>query len=149
MVAQSIITGRLLLAFAVSFVIHVVVVAAVFAIFRPSVSSSSSSGAATPSATVQSPIPAPGAPATMEDFVVTPDSGSNRRASPTMPATPTPSPVPPSAPSPVDRTHVVQSGESFWKIAKKYGVTIDELAAANGMGKNHVLKAGERLRIPK
>lgn len=45
-------------------------------------------------------------------------------------------------------THVVRSGESLYKIAKKYGVTIEQLKKANSMTNNKI-KPGQKLTIPK
>ncbi len=44
-------------------------------------------------------------------------------------------------------THKVQSGENLWRIANKYGVTVDEIKAANGM-KNDKIGIGQELKIP-
>ena len=44
--------------------------------------------------------------------------------------------------------HTVKSGESFWKIAKEYGVSKEELAAYNKMSLQKPLKTGAVLLIP-
>ena len=44
--------------------------------------------------------------------------------------------------------YVVKRGDSFWKIAKKHGVTMQNLAAYNDMSLNKVLRIGEKLKIP-
>lgn len=44
-------------------------------------------------------------------------------------------------------TYVVKSGDSLWSIAKKYGITVDELKAANNLS-NNLLSIGQILRIP-
>jgi len=44
-------------------------------------------------------------------------------------------------------THKVQSGETYWKIASKYGVPVNTLMTANG-AKNTMLYAGSSLVIP-
>ena len=43
--------------------------------------------------------------------------------------------------------YTVQSGDSLWSIAKKYGVTVDELKTANNLTSN-TLSIGQKLRIP-
>ena len=43
--------------------------------------------------------------------------------------------------------HRVQSGESFWLIAQRYGVEIQELARWNGRGVNDPIRAGETLVV--
>jgi membrane-bound lytic murein transglycosylase D len=52
--------------------------------------------------------------------------------------------VPQAAPS----THVVQRGETLWSISRRYGISTQALADANGMRLNDVLPAGRRLNIP-
>lgn len=54
----------------------------------------------------------------------------------------------PAAPSTTPLTHTVGKGESLWVIASKYGVTYQELASANNMDANAVLKVGKVLTIP-
>lgn len=44
--------------------------------------------------------------------------------------------------------HVVAKKETYYSISKKYGITVDELCAANGITKNDVLKVGQKLNIP-
>jgi membrane-bound lytic murein transglycosylase D len=44
--------------------------------------------------------------------------------------------------------HVVKSGETLWGVARRYGVTVPALAAANGMSAQSHLAAGARLEIP-
>lgn len=43
--------------------------------------------------------------------------------------------------------YIVKGGDSLWSIAKKYGVTVDELKSANNLTSN-VLSIGQRLKIP-
>ena len=45
------------------------------------------------------------------------------------------------------RTHVVQSGENLWKIARKYKVSIDALKKANHL-ETDKLRPGKELVIP-
>jgi LysM repeat protein len=44
--------------------------------------------------------------------------------------------------------HVVQPGENLFRIALHYGVTVDALAAANGLSDARRIYAGQRLVIP-
>lgn len=44
--------------------------------------------------------------------------------------------------------HTVKSGDSFWKIAREYGVSKEELAAYNKMSLQKPLKTGATLLIP-
>ena len=45
-------------------------------------------------------------------------------------------------------THVVQPGENLFRIALRYGMTVDRLAAANGLSNASRIYAGQRLVIP-
>jgi membrane-bound lytic murein transglycosylase D len=46
------------------------------------------------------------------------------------------------------RTHVVRRGETLKSLAKRYGVSIQALREANGLGERDPLKAGIALKIP-
>lgn len=46
------------------------------------------------------------------------------------------------------RVHVAKSGDSLWSVARRYGVTVPALAAANGLNSKSQLTAGARLEIP-
>ncbi|MDQ6422548.1 LysM peptidoglycan-binding domain-containing protein [Paenibacillus sp. LHD-117] len=52
----------------------------------------------------------------------------------------------PTEPEPT--THKVLVGESLWKISQRYGVTIQELAAANGIRNPALIYPGQLLKIP-
>lgn len=45
-------------------------------------------------------------------------------------------------------THAVVAGESLWVIARREGVSLDALCAANGLERNAVLRVGQKLVIP-
>ncbi len=86
-----------------------------------------------------------------------PNCGPN--ALPTQPAGPTPIIQPPPAtptsmlPPPVDAEgnaiHVVQPGENLYRIALRYGVSMDVIVAANNLGsQNAILVVGQQLVIP-
>jgi len=45
-------------------------------------------------------------------------------------------------------THVVQPGENLFRIALRYGTTVDAIVAANGLANSRVIYAGQRLVIP-
>ena len=64
-----------------------------------------------------------------------------------VPATPATAPVPASTQS-AARTYVVRKGDSLWKIAKSQGVSIGDLARANGLTKTSALKVGHKLQVP-
>ena len=44
-------------------------------------------------------------------------------------------------------TYIVQSGDSLWSIANRYGITVDALKAANNLTSN-TLSIGQKLLIP-
>jgi len=65
----------------------------------------------------------------------------------------TSSPVAPIAPvvdiaGPSYTTYTVVKGDSLWAIAKRNGVSVNELYSANGLNKNSVLKIGQQIQIP-
>ena len=43
--------------------------------------------------------------------------------------------------------HTVKSGENIWVIAKKYGVSSEQIMKLNGLNSNSVLKIGQKLII--
>lgn len=43
-------------------------------------------------------------------------------------------------------THLVQSGDTAWNISRRYGITVEQLAAANGG--STTVKIGQRVNIP-
>ena len=43
--------------------------------------------------------------------------------------------------------HVVRRGESLWTIARRHGMTVTQLARANGISTKATLRAGQRLRL--
>jgi LysM repeat protein len=63
------------------------------------------------------------------------------------PAVQQPAAPPPAVPVKSKRTHVVQSGENLWKIARKYKVSIDALKKANRLDTDK-LRPGKELVIP-
>jgi membrane-bound lytic murein transglycosylase D len=52
------------------------------------------------------------------------------------------------APAPRPRVHVVRPGDTLWGVARRYGVTVPALAAANGLSVQEHLTSGARLEIP-
>ena len=52
------------------------------------------------------------------------------------------------APTAPTGTHVVQPGENLFRIALKYGVTVEALAVANGISNVNLIYPGQKLRIP-
>jgi membrane-bound lytic murein transglycosylase D len=46
------------------------------------------------------------------------------------------------------RTHTVRRGESLWTIARRNGITVARLKAANDLGRRSAIRPGQKLRIP-
>jgi LysM repeat protein/N-acetylmuramoyl-L-alanine amidase len=46
-----------------------------------------------------------------------------------------------------EKTYIVQVGDSLWKIANQFGITVDALKAANGLT-NNLISIGQQLLIP-
>jgi murein DD-endopeptidase MepM/ murein hydrolase activator NlpD len=57
-------------------------------------------------------------------------------------------PAPPSERVTTRTVHVVLPGETMWRIARRYGVTVEALAQYNGISDPRVVRAGRRLLIP-
>ena len=51
-------------------------------------------------------------------------------------------------PPPDGRVHVVAPGENLFRIALRYGTTVQALAAANGITNYNLIFVGQQLRIP-
>lgn len=66
------------------------------------------------------------------------------------PNTPSSAPVAANAETPTvaTREHTVRSGETLWRIARRYGTTVRALAEANGIDASRPLRIGKVLRIP-
>ncbi len=95
------------------------------------------------------PVPAPGAEATPEAPVATEQPAAETPGATPVTATETPAdtatPVTtPAAPG----THVVQAGENLFRIALRYGISVDDLAKANNITNATVIYVGQVLTIP-
>ncbi|HSH78485.1 MAG TPA: LysM peptidoglycan-binding domain-containing protein [Herpetosiphonaceae bacterium] len=78
--------------------------------------------------------------------LVIPTPGSAPAPSPaTTGSTPAPSPA---TTGTEQVTHVVRRGETLWGIARRYGVSVDAIAQANGLANVRVVYARQRLVIP-
>ena len=54
----------------------------------------------------------------------------------------------PTVPATAEATHVVGPGENLYRIALRYGTTVQALAQLNGITNHHHVVAGQALRIP-
>lgn len=66
----------------------------------------------------------------------------------TLGAAPTKTTTAANTTAPQPRQHVVASGETAWSIARKYGVSANDLAKWNGLSGEMSLRIGQRLLIP-
>ncbi len=69
------------------------------------------------------------------------------RFAPTRPSA-EPAVTTPASTTSAKATHTVGKGDSLWSIAKKYGIGVDELAAANQLSKSATLRLGQQLAVP-
>ena len=78
-----------------------------------------------------------------------PGSGSANAtpASNTASTTPAPAETPAPAPSTGGGNYTVQAGDSYWRIANKYGISISELQRLNGTS-NYFLYPGQSIKVP-
>lgn len=60
------------------------------------------------------------------------------------------SPVSPSQPKPqpIGRVYIVRSGDSIWKIARMFGVSMESIIAANNLQNPNLIFPGQKLIIP-
>jgi Membrane-bound metallopeptidase len=72
--------------------------------------------------------------ATLSDDASSSAAASGSAASASSAATPT--------------IHKVAKGETLFSIARSYGITVDELRAANKLGPSSIIKVGDKLTIP-
>ena len=68
---------------------------------------------------------------------------------PPLPPTQPPTQPPPATPTPQPEyiIHVVQRGDTLYSIARRYGITVEAIKAANGLTSNDIY-VGQQLRIP-
>ena len=105
---------------------------------------------ATAAAEAGSPIETPTTPPTAESPEPTDTPTTEPTAVPTAIPTAVPTTVPP-APTTCAScqvTHVVQPGENMFRIALRYGTTVDAIASANGITNPALIYVGQKLIIP-
>jgi LysM repeat protein len=51
-------------------------------------------------------------------------------------------------PAPAGRVYVVKPGDVLWKIARRYGTTVQGLAARNNLADPNLILPGQELTIP-
>jgi LysM repeat protein len=67
---------------------------------------------------------------------------------PSVSVDPTPSPEPTPSPSPTPLTYTVRSGDTMSGIAREFGLTVEQVACANGIDDPNRLSVGQILVIP-
>lgn len=87
-------------------------------------------------------VPAPAAPAASPAPAAAPAPAAKPEAAPAVAA-----PAPAKA-SGSGITHVVSPNEDLGSIAKLYAVTVDDIVAANQLGTNRTVQAGQKITIP-
>ena len=71
------------------------------------------------------------------------------RAAPTAPSAPAAAPAPIAHVTPLaTTTHVIKSGETIAGIAARYGVSIQSMLTANGLGWSSIIYSGRTLQVP-
>jgi LysM repeat protein len=100
----------------------------------------------TPTPEAETPTPQPTVP--ISDTGSLPQPGTPVSET-TVTVTPTSTPVPPTS-TPVARptTHTVAIGENLYRIALRYGLTTQQLAAANGIVNPNSVYVGQVLHVP-
>lgn len=110
----------------------------------PANASSSVTGAATPTA------PTTAATVGANTSAAKPAGTSATAAASTAPSPSTSSATVAQAPTAVasNGQHVIQDGDSFWSISKKYGVSLQQLKKANKGKGAHSLRPGQAINVP-
>ncbi|MCU0792445.1 MAG: LysM peptidoglycan-binding domain-containing protein [Opitutaceae bacterium] len=75
-------------------------------------------------------------------------TGATVRFAPTRPSATTGALAPAAAPVAASASYTVGKGDSLWSIARKHGITVAELAAANKLAPSATLRLGQTLTVP-
>ncbi|MDQ1545539.1 MAG: hypothetical protein QOH69_443 [Actinomycetota bacterium] len=97
------------------------------------------------------PTPAPTAVTTTADPVASvspPPTGQYVTTPAPVTTTAPPAPASPPAPTSSNGSYVIQRGDTITAIAKKFGVTVSAVLAANGLTATSIIYAGRTLVIP-
>jgi len=80
----------------------------------------------------------------------TPTATSTATVTPTTTPETTATATPTVTPPPVPQVYIVQEGDNLFDIATSFGVSVDEIAALNGISdpSTHLLHVGDELQIP-
>lgn len=102
---------------------------------------------ATPTPQPPTPVPTP-LPPTPTPTVVRPTPTPMAVPPTSTPVPPTPTAVAAVAAGTSGVVYTVQPGDDWYQIARRFGITMEALAAYNGHSPQDVLRVGQRLRIP-
>jgi len=91
------------------------------------------------------PLPAP---EQVDGMVVVGAGVAEPGSTATAPAATAPAPVPTSPASTTRAYHTVQPGENLFRIALRYGTTVDAIVAANNLANPNAVQVGQKLLIP-
>ena len=80
----------------------------------------------------------------LENQTVTPEPEMPKKTEPKKTVS---VPVPPPVPD-TQKTHVIRKGDTFWSLSREYGVSMDEIAAANQDLNPARLRVGQKVVIP-
>lgn len=142
--------------FIIAIAIHILVVAGLFFLSACSTTYGpvSESGPPALEAVEQSPslvFSAPTRPENKEELSIVEDAPADAPSPELDPANDAESDLEDSTADPApepEMVYVVESGDSLWKLSKRHGVSLDELAKANDLTGNSLLQIGQRLTIP-
>ncbi|MEY4042967.1 MAG: hypothetical protein RL529_534 [Actinomycetota bacterium] len=98
-----------------------------------------------PTSPTPTPTPTP-TPSKSPTPTPTPTKSATPTPTPTKSATPTKSPTP--TPTAKPTSYTVLAGDTLQSIARKFGVTLDALMAANKITNANLIKVGQKLVIP-
>ena len=110
-------------------------------------------GVATPGASTKSNVPVWDRPEHYLDLVDlgapagSPSPGKVEASAPPAAGAATVEAEPPAKPVTPRASHVVEEGDSLWKIARQHKVSIEQLRTANGL-KDDSIQIGQKLVVP-
>lgn len=115
---------------------------------RPYPGSEASAAQPTPDPVDSQPVEIPQEPVTIPDAPVEEVAPEEPAESVVDPTPPPPETTEPTAEPPTETTHTIVAGDTLFKIALDNNVTVDEIAAANGITDVNSLEIGVVLVIP-
>ncbi len=132
--------------FIITITIHILVVAGLFFLSACSTKYGpvSASGPLALEGVEQSPsleFRAPTRPENKEELSIGEDAPAMDAGSDLEDSTADPAPEP-------EMVYVVEPGDSLWKLSKRHGLSLNELAMANDLTRNSLLQIGQKLTIP-